>query len=66
LLAHILGLDSGSGRWYLFWSGIGSDLAYLAVFGALWHHLNCHEPGCWRLARHRMNGRCARHGGRVT
>ena len=60
-LQHVLGLDSGSGRWYLFWSGIGSDLAYLGAFGLAWHHLNCHEPGCWRPARHQAGGYCRRH-----
>jgi hypothetical protein len=61
-LPHILGIDNLSGRWYGFWSGFGSDLAEFALVGALWHHLNCHEPGCWRLARHQMGGRCRRHG----
>jgi hypothetical protein len=61
LLLHWLGLDNGSGRPYLFWSGLGSDLAEFAIIGALWHHLHCHEAGCWRLARHQMGGRCRRH-----
>jgi hypothetical protein len=61
LLLHWLGLDDSSGRPYLFWSGIGSDLAYLGVVAAVAHHLNCHEPGCWRLARHQMGGHCRRH-----
>lgn len=21
-----------------------------------WHHVNCHEPGCMRLGKHRVNG----------
>jgi hypothetical protein len=61
LLLHVLGIDDASGRWYLFWSGIGSDLAYLSVPAVLLHHLNCHEPGCWRPARHNMGGRCRKH-----
>lgn len=59
-LAHIAGLDDGSGRWYLWWSGMGSDLGYLAVLGLFWHHLNCREPGCWRIARHRT-AHCRKH-----
>jgi hypothetical protein len=61
LLLHVAGIDDASGRWYLFWSGIGSDLAYLSVPAVLLHHLNCHEPGCWRPARHGMGGRCRKH-----
>jgi|SRR5215472_4701014 len=33
---------------YQFWSGIGSDLAYIAAIVALFRHWNCHEHGCWR------------------
>jgi hypothetical protein len=58
---HVLGLDNLSGRWYGFWSGIGSDLGEFAIVGALYHHLNCHEEGCWRIARHGLGGRCRRH-----
>jgi hypothetical protein len=33
-----------------------------AVVGA-WRHVNCHQPGCWRSGRHRVNGTpwCDRH-----
>lgn len=67
-LSHILGLDNASGPFYLWHSGVGSDLTeYAALFVAL-HALNCHEPGCWRIG-HRVtvepNGhhfrRCGRH-----
>lgn len=34
-LIHLLGLDSASGAWYLFWSGLGSDLGELALVGAI-------------------------------
>ena len=62
-LLHVLGIDDLSGRWYGFWSGFGSDLGEFAIVAVVWHHLNCHEPGCWRIARHHMNGRCRRHAG---
>lgn len=52
VLGHVLGLDNGSGRWYLWWSGIGSDLTYLAAVGVALRHLNCHTGRCWRLAIH--------------
>lgn len=66
LLLHVFGLDTSNSRWYLFWSGPGADLAELALIGAVWHHLNCHESGCWRLARHRMDGRCRKHARRIS
>jgi hypothetical protein len=54
-LAHVLGLDSGSGYWYLFWSGFGSDIAEIAIIGGLisiYRRHNCEVHGCWRLGRH--------------
>lgn len=57
---HALGIDDVSGRWYAFWSGFGSDLGELAIVGVLWHHLNCHQDGCWRIARHRTHY-CRKH-----
>jgi hypothetical protein len=56
LLVHILGLDDPSGAWYLWWSGPGADLGMLAAVGAYFRHVNCHEPGCWRLGRHPVDG----------
>lgn len=54
--AHGIGLDSGSGYPYLFWSGFGSDLAYSAAIAVAWRHLNCHAKGCFRLGRHPIVG----------
>jgi hypothetical protein len=62
----------GNGSHYLFWSGSGSDLAYLSMgAGAisstliLWHRVNCHEPGCWRIGRVHVDDKgtlsCFRH-----
>ncbi len=67
MLAHVLGLDNGSGPWYLFWSGFGSDLSEITGLGAVayifWRKHNCHTPGCWRIGRHESEGRvlCHRH-----
>ena len=61
MLLHILGLDDANGKPYLFYSGIGADLVYLSALGVLWHHLNCHQPGCWRPARHHLDGYCRKH-----
>lgn len=60
-LAHVLGLDDTTGRWYLFYSGFGSFMGKLAIIGVVWHHLNCHEPRCWRPARHMHGGYCRKH-----
>jgi hypothetical protein len=54
-LAHILGLDDLSGPWYGWWSGAGSDVSELALFGALAASIrarNCEVKPCWRLGRH--------------
>ena len=65
VLFHWLGLDDGAGRPYLFWSGIGSDLAYLGILWAVFRRLNCHEPRGPRLGRFPVEGTllhaCRRH-----
>jgi hypothetical protein len=65
---HWLGLDNGSGAPYLWWSGFGSDLSELAIFGAViggYRKHNCHIDKCWRLGKHPITGTpytvCARH-----
>lgn len=60
-LAHVLGLDVPPSAFYDFWSGLAGDLAYLSAVAVAWHHLNCHEAGCWRIARHRLAGYCRKH-----
>ena len=64
-LLHFLGLDSGSGPAYLFWSGFGANFGEFTIAAAVWHHLTCHEPRCWRLARYPVAGTtwkaCRRH-----
>lgn len=55
---------------YQFWSGIGSDLAYLAGLAAFLRHMNCHQQGCWRHGRYHdpMTGdrKCRKHRGDQT
>lgn len=64
LMVHA-GLLNASGPWYLWWSGLGAilfgNLPFLGGVGLLWRHHNCHQPGCWRVARHLMGGYCHRH-----
>ena len=61
VIAHyaqlVFGFRSGDGNspQYLFWSGAGSDLAYLSVgVGALtfYRKNNCRKHWCWRIGRH--------------
>lgn len=61
-LAHLLGLDNMSGPWYGFWSGFGSDLGELAIFGGLfatYRRHTCHVDHprfCWRPGVHPVEG----------
>lgn len=55
LLLHWLGLDSASGPAYLAWSGVGSDVAELAIVGSLiglYRKHACEVHRCWRIGRH--------------
>jgi hypothetical protein len=67
-----LGIHSEAPPYYAFWSGFGSDLGeYLIVWGIFhglymhWRFINCHEPWCPRILRHRsaggIYGYCTRH-----
>lgn len=50
---------SGSGSHYGAWSGSLSDVAEVAIFGAViatYRKHNCHVKGCWRIARHPVEG----------
>lgn len=66
-LVHILGLDNGSGYWYLFWSGSAADISELAILAGLfsiYRRHQCEVVGCLRLGRHRTAARhvvCRRH-----
>lgn len=68
-LAYMTGSlnTSGAPPNYNWWSGAGSDLGELAVFGAVvggWHRVNCHVRHCWRIGRHTTDGGhtvCRRH-----
>lgn len=50
-----IGVTNGSGHAYLWWSGIGSDIAELAIIGGMITIVRKHNCGvkrCWRLAKH--------------
>ena len=63
-LLTLFGLTAGS-RWNLFWGGIGSCLSEFAILGIVWHKLNCHAKGCYRIGLHHVEGTpyitCRRH-----
>jgi hypothetical protein len=50
---------NGTGPWYGFWSGFGSDLGEVTLLGAIlgiYYRHNCHDKGCWRIGRHIVDG----------
>lgn len=62
-LLHWLAVHTGTlnepGPYYGFWSGFGSDLGEVALLGAIfgaYHKHNCHQPRCWRVGRHTVDG----------
>lgn len=60
VLANHLGFDSQATPQYGFTSGIGpmllTALGMSTIITGMWHHVNCHEPGCPRVGRHKING----------
>ena len=74
-LAHLwwwveihVGATNEPGAYYGFWSGFGSDIGEIAIIGAvfaMYKKHNCHVAGCWRMARHPVEGTpyivCRRH-----
>lgn len=65
MLAHVLGLDNASGRWYLFWSGFFGDTTIIASIVILYWKHNCHHKGCPWIGKHHLNGTpyCSKHKG---
>jgi hypothetical protein len=53
-LIHIFGLDDANSIFYLFWSGIGSDLSYLATISIVYKHFKCVE--CFRIGHIKVEG----------
>jgi hypothetical protein len=45
-------LGAYGGFWTNLWGGFFSCLGYLGIIGTLARHINCSEPGCWRLGHH--------------
>jgi hypothetical protein len=52
------------GAGYQWWSGAGSDLAYVGALLGVWRHVACEQRGCLRPGhRHPDHGRpvCRKH-----
>lgn len=66
-LIHFLGIDTQESDNYDFFSGSGpfilTALGQTTIIAGLWHHVNCHEPGCLLIGRHKVDGTpwCNRH-----
>lgn len=52
---HALGIDTQVSKNYDSVSGylpiIVTSLGFSGLLATAWHHLNCHQKGCWRIAR---------------
>jgi hypothetical protein len=70
-MAHGIGVDTQQSQEYDFVSGVGpmiiAAIGYISLIAAGWHALNCHQPGCWRVGRHKVGGTpwCNRHHGKA-
>lgn len=68
-ILHFLGWDGQTSDNYAAWSGsvpaIISGLGLSTIITGMAHHVNCHEPGCWRIGKHKVEGTpwCSRHHG---
>jgi hypothetical protein len=47
-----LGTTNGGGRWYLWWSGMFSNLTIFAAVIVFYRRHNCHVHRCPRLGKH--------------
>lgn len=59
-IMHFLGWDGQTSDYYAAWSSsvpaIFTLLGMSTLITGLWHGLNCHERGCWRLGKHKVSG----------
>lgn len=56
-LAEFLGL-TGSGPWFNFWSGFGSDLSMFGAMAVFAYKHNCSVKRCIRFGRVTTDGLC--------
>jgi hypothetical protein len=57
---HALGWDGQTSDYYAAWSSsvpaIFTLVGMSTLITGMWAHVNCHEPGCWRLGKHKVSG----------
>jgi hypothetical protein len=64
---HFLGWDTQQSDNYDAFSGslpvMVTILGMSTIITGLWHSVNCHHEGCWRIGRHKVKGTpwCNRH-----
>lgn len=64
---HFLGWDGQASDNYAAWSGSVPALFTLVglstIISGIWHNLNCHQPGCLRMGKHKVSGTpwCSKH-----
>ena len=58
-------VNAGPNGGYGFWSGVAGATAIFSGVVVFYRHKNCHEPMCWRLGKHPVEGTpyttCHRH-----
>jgi hypothetical protein len=47
-----LGVTNGSGRWYLWWSGMFGNITIFAAIAVFYRKHNCHVHRCLRIGTH--------------
>lgn len=64
---HFWGIDTQQSENYDAFSGPVpvwvSAAGMSTIITGMAHHVNCHEPGCWRIGKHKVDGTpwCSRH-----
>lgn len=60
MLMNHFGFNSQVTPQYAFTSGVGpmvlTALGMSTIITGMWHGLNCHESGCLRIGKHKVNG----------
>lgn len=68
-MLHFLGWDGQASDNYAAWSGsvpaVFTLVGLSTIITGLWAHVNCHEPGCYLIGKHKVSGTpwCSRHEG---
>jgi hypothetical protein len=60
VILHFLGWDGQTSDNYAAWSGsvpaLISAVGLSTLITGMWSHVNCHEPGCFRIGKHKVSG----------